>query len=244
MAGMIGLRRLLIVGDSLAGGPPHLCYPHLVAERLSDWWVRWVSLPGKTLRILGKALADSLPLYQPDVVVFQGGGNDLLIPYLAERGGKCGLLARALQRGGNLPAPEEEFGDIFRALVKASLSFSRETLILSVPCLGEDLDTRLNARRRLYNGVLESVAGELGARFLRIDLAQEREILERGRMSRYLMDDFSGFFLDPLRSLTRRGAMRLSEKRGLHLTIDGVHPNPRGAGLLAQLLLEALEGGG
>ncbi|MEJ5186799.1 MAG: SGNH/GDSL hydrolase family protein [Candidatus Geothermincolales bacterium] len=234
MAGMIGLRRLLIVGDSLAGGPPHLCYPHLVAERLSDWWVRWVSLPGKTLRILGEALADSLPLYQPDVVVFQGGGNDLLIPY----------LARVLQRGGNLPAPEEEFGDIFRALVKASLSFSRETLILSVPCLGEDLDTRLNARRRLYNGVLESVAGELGTRVLRIDLAQEREILERGRMSRYLMDDFSGFFLDPLRSLTRRGAMRLSEKRGLHLTIDGVHPNPRGAGLLAQLLLEALEGGG
>jgi len=236
------MRRLLVVGDSLAGGPTHLCYPRLAARRLSGWWVRAVALPGKTVRKLGEELAATLPLYQPDVLVLQGGGNDLLIPYLKARGGRWSLLARLLLRGGNRPASgEREFGELLRkALSLAVKTNPGSAVILSVPCLGEDPRTPLNQRRRLYNAVMEEVADELGVRLVRIDLAMEEAISGCGEVSPYLMDEFSGFFLDALRSLTPRGALRLSERRGLHLTLDGVHPNPRGAELLAELLLEAL----
>ncbi len=237
------MKRLLVVGDSLAGGLPHLCYPRLAARRLSGWWVRAVALPGKTVRKLGEELAARLPLYQPDVLVFQGGGNDLLIPYLEARGGRWSLLARSLLRGGNRPASgEKEFGELLRRALSLALKTNPGSVVIfSVPCLGEDPRTPLNQRRRLYNAVMEEVAGETGVRLARIDLAMEEVIHRCGRASPYLMDEFSGFFLDALRSLTPGMALRLSERRGLHLTLDGVHPNPRGAELLAGLLVEALD---
>lgn len=235
------MRRLLIVGDSLAGGPPHLSYPTLVAKRLPGFWMRKATLPGKTMRRLGEALAHALPLYAPQIVVFQGGGNDLLIPHLEERGGSWRMLAMALRRKGNLPALSvEEFGKAFRKAVEPALSLSMSAIVLSIPCLGEDLSTPLNDRRRLYNRVLEEVTGLLGLNVIRIDRVQEEVLREDGETSPYLMDEFSGFFLDALRSLTPEGAFRLSEKRGLRLTLDGVHPNPRGAELIANALLRAL----
>ncbi len=241
MARVMLMRRLLIVGDSLAGGPPHLCYPSLVAKRLPVFWTRVVALPGKTMRRLGEALARALPLYSPHLVVFQGGGNDLLIPHLEERGGRWRLLAMALRRGGNLPAfNEEEFERTFRKAVEPALSQPISTVVLSIPCLGEDLGTPLNERRRHYNRVLEKTAGELGLKVIRIDRIQEEILGEDGEASPYLMDEFSGFFLDPLRSLTPEGAFRLSERRGLLLTLDGIHPNPRGAEIIAEALLGAL----
>lgn len=239
-----GKRRLLIVGDSLAGGLPHLSFPAHLGRMLRDWEVRSSSRGGEVLIRVGARMLRLAALMQPDMVVLEGGGNDLLLPYLEERGGAWAAFSRNLQRGGNIPIRDEErFGQVLARLLQAASKLCPRVAVMNMTCLGEDLDSEINASRRRYNMVIGEAAASAGAELVDVASACEGALRSAPSAGTYLMDDLSGSFLDTFRCLTPGAALRLSRRRGLYLTIDGVHHNPRGASVIAATLAEAVSGG-
>lgn len=232
---------LLIAGDSLAGGLPHLSFPAHLEGMLEGWKVRASSRDGDVLSRVGARMLRLAALLQPDVVVLEGGGNDLLLPYLEKRGGGWAVLARLLRRGGNLPIEDEAlFGRTLEGVLGAAARLCPRVAVMNLTCLGEDLGSELNGRRAGYNRAIAEAAAAAGAELVDVASACDEALAEAPGASSYLMDDLSGSFLDTFRCLTPRAALRLSRNRGLHLTIDGVHPNPRGAALIAGTLARAL----
>jgi lysophospholipase L1-like esterase len=234
-------RRLLVVGDSLSGGFPHLCFPSLLASLEPSWEITVSARGGDTLLGAGNRLAELLAGARPDVVLLEAGANDLLLPYLESRGGPWKMLARRLISRGSIPANHPEaFRSLLERITRTVLQRARLVVLATIPCLGEDLRSPLNRRREEYNHVIAETAGNTGAGLADLAEPYERELQALENPAPYLLGRLSDAFLDPLRSLTPRAAFQLSGRRGLLLTIDGVHPNPRGARLMADAVAAVL----
>lgn len=235
------MKKLLVVGDSLAGGFPHLCFPAILREAAQRWHITVSAKGGDTLVGVGNRMVGLLPRLQPDGLIFEAGANDLLLPFLERRGGSWKRLVKVLVSRGNLPATQPS---AFRMLLEKFLEIMEDkvgTVVLTtIPCLGEDLATPLNRLRETYNHAIREAAEKRGARLAEAAHAFEEELAQLDNPSPYLLDEFINGFLDPLRSFTPRGAFQLSGRRGLILTIDGVHPSPRGARILAESAASAM----
>lgn len=227
-------KNVLIVGDSLSGGLPHLSFPWQL-RRVNPGWEYLVSAKGgDTLAGIGDRLDKLLGAGKYDAVIIEGGGNDIFLPYLEERGGTWRLFARAMMSRGRTPSKDiPSFSNLLARLLESALNRAARVAVTTIPCLGEDLASPLNAARKLYNDTIRGAALSRGA--LVVDFAAKyEEILSAVESpSAYLLDHFRDVFLDTLYALTPQKALVLSERRGLYLTIDGVHPNPRGAVTLA-----------
>ncbi|WP_458012479.1 SGNH/GDSL hydrolase family protein [Candidatus Solincola sp.] len=234
-------RKLLVVGDSLAGGFPHLCFPALLRQLDPSWEITVSARGGDTLLGAGNRLAELLSGRRPDAVLLVAGANDLLLPFLESRGGTWKILVKRLVSRGSVPAARPEaFRALLERVVKAARGRAGSVILASVPCLGEDLHSHLNRRREEYNRVIAETALVAGARLADLAEPYERELKRLENPSSYLLGCLSDAFLDPLRSLTPCAAFQLSGRRGLLLTLDGVHPNPRGARILAEKVAAAL----
>src|SRR5690606_24180086 len=85
--------------------------------------------------------------------------------------------------------------------------------------------------RRSYNDVIRDVAIETGCALVDAGAVFDG-YLRRCRTRNYFMNGFlNTVILDKFHCRLMGGPDQLSKKRGLHLTIDGVHLNSRGANL-------------
>jgi len=234
-------RSVLIVGDSLSGGLPHLGFPWQL-RRVNPGWEYLVSARGgDTLSGIGSRLRELLHAKAYDVAVIEGGGNDIFLPYLARRGGIWSYFARAMISRGRKPAEDlTAFRSLLEGIMQSARAGAETVAVATIPCLGEDLASPLNAKRALYNVAIREAA--LACEALLIDFGAKYEEILAAKESpgTYLLDHFRDVFLDTFLALTPQRALALSEGRGLSLTIDGLHPNPRGAIVLAGIADAAL----
>ncbi len=114
-------------------------------------------------------------------------------------------------------------------------------VITTIACVGEQMASDLNRRAAQYNEVIREAAAEEGAVLADVGKAFRRILTGLGTQSGFLMDHLSCTFADTFRCLTPRGADRLSGRRGLLLTVDGIHLNRYGARVYADTVEEALE---
>ena len=87
----------------------------------------------------------------------------------------------------------------------------------------------MNLKRILYNDAILKLASEHDC--LVADVSHEMElILKSGSQTDYLLNSLlNAMYLDRRRCQRNGGADKLSKKRNLLLTIDGVHLNSAGA---------------
>lgn len=236
-------RSVLIVGDSLSGGLPHLNFPSQL-RRLNPGWDYLVSSRGgDTLAGIGSRLQEFLVARTYDVVIVEGGANDIILPHLEQRGGIWGYFARAMMGRGRMPTRDlAAFRVLLENIQKNAQTRAEAVAVTTIPCLGENLASQLNATRALYNQGIREAARTCGALVIDFGVKYE-ELLEAEEFpSDYLLEHFRDVFLDTFQALTPQKALVLSERRGLFLTIDGLHPNPRGAAILAGTVDTALRG--
>ncbi|MBC7248629.1 MAG: SGNH/GDSL hydrolase family protein [Actinobacteria bacterium] len=226
--------KVLIVGDSLSGGLPHLSFPWQL-RRVNPAWEYLVSARGgDTLAGIGNRLKGFWDAGKYDAVMIEGGGNDIFLPYLEGRGGIWRRFARAMMaRGRQTSGDIAAFRDLLARILEGALARTAGVIVTTIPCLGEDLGSQLNATRVLYNQAIREVAGSYGAVLADFGAAYEEILPAAGTPGLYLLEHFRDVFLDTFHALTPHKALALSERRGLFLTIDGLHPNPRGATTLA-----------
>jgi lysophospholipase L1-like esterase len=235
------MKKLLIVGDSLAGGLPHLSFPAVLAKMLPDWEIKARGKGGDTLAGISKRMEHLLPLYKPEVAILEAGANDVTLPLMKRRGGKWKRLAESIEKRGSVPADSlESFSDLYSRTIERIKEETSHIIVTTIACLGEDLNNRANGFRTRYNEVIREVAHERGVWLADTGKAFEKILKGTENPSGFFMDKFRFTFTDNLHVLTPRGSNRLSARRGLILTIDGAHLNVLGARTYAETIRESL----
>lgn len=235
------MKSWLIVGDSLAGGLPHNSFPAVLEKMLPGCTVRASAAGGDTLAGIVARAQRLLARSQPDVLVLEAGTNDVLLPLLKGRGGRWRLFVRMLERRGSVPAADgAAFRELYsRAVAGAMRQGVGAVVLVTIACVGEDLASEANRIREEYNAAIRDIGAEHGARIADAGRRFEELLSRAAPPGGYVFGGFGSMFTDTLHCLTARGSHRLSERRGLILTIDGVHLNPLGAGVYAEEVLAA-----
>lgn len=235
------MRKLLIVGDSLAGGLPHISFPVVLAKMVSGYEFTVSSVAGDTLAGIGGRIRDLVPRHNPDVLVIEGGGNDIGLPILKSRGGNWKKLAERFEkRGGKAADDAHSFESNYSEILESIHDYRLNIVVTTIGCIGEDPENGLNSLREEFNEVIRGVAQRFGAEVADVGRVFERVLAKVDRPSRYLMGNLNNAFSDTFHMLTPNRAYRLSARRGLVLTVDGAHNNPYGAMIYAESIREAL----
>lgn len=232
---------MLIVGDSLTKGHPGASYIHFLKQGLPDVRIKSDGRGGRTLRDTALILPALLKKHRPDLLVIETGTNDLLLPFLKERGGKGRSRSQMKIIDGRVPFSNPvQFRTVYASCLRMLSAWGLEApFLITIACLGENPGTRLNRKRRMHNEVIRDLCVHHEAHL--IDPASRfEEILNREpEPGRHLPDD-PGNIHDRLLKKLSSVSDSLSRKRGLRLTVDGVHLNRRGAAIYAQTVLKSL----
>ena len=135
--------------------------------------------------------------------------------------------------------------DEFRACYRAALDFlcsNARRVIAAPPVLrGEHLESHLNRRLAVLAGLIQEVTAE----YERAEFLDLRAAFARALAGRPISDHVSR---NPFRVLLDALTLRTDEQidakaveRGLYLTLDGVHLNSAGAGLVAEAFARPIE---
>jgi lysophospholipase L1-like esterase len=238
------MKDLLIVGDSLAGGLPYLSFSAQLKGMLHDWRITSDAAGGDTLAGINARLERLLIGHEPDVLVIQAGTNDILLPALESRGGLCRRLVRRIEACGSIPTTGlEDFRDLYSSTLESATKAAGHILVITIACIGERVESDLNRRGAQFNEIIREIVASHGASLADVGKAFRGILSGLETQSGFLMESVSCTLTDTFRCLTPRGADRLSGRRGLVLTMDGVHLNRCGARLYAETVAAALEAG-
>ena len=219
--------KILFVGDSITQGS------------LGESFVNKIKLePNVTITNLGCNGDTMLVVFQKlmlhldkksdyDIVVIQGGYNDLLLPYFKEKSKIFQMAADSQIKRGIIPTSFENWENLLKTNIqKVKELFSGKIILVNIGCLGENLTTALNQKRENFNKIIQKIVTEENL-FL-ADIQQE--------FDGYLKDKKAAdYCLDSFWAVTVFDYLRKS-RRNLFLTIDGVHLNNKGAELVANCL--------
>ncbi|MBN1290071.1 MAG: SGNH/GDSL hydrolase family protein [Actinobacteria bacterium] len=231
------MKRIQIVGDSLAGGPPLINFTKVLDGMLDDYTVCADFVGGDPLAGVSKRLHGLLGGLRADVVVIEAGINDVLLPVLRDRGGIWAVLAGRILKRGNPPAEDiHDFKTLYSDTINKVKSAVPALVITTITCVGEDLDSGPNKTRKDLNAVISELAGEHGVILADTGAAFDEVLGREERPSPYFQDKLHGAFTDSLYTFSERGLDRICGRRGLKLTIDGVHFNREGACLFASTI--------
>ncbi len=231
---------LMLLGDSLSAGNLGIPYSRYLSFS-ADSRIANHGIDGDTLRGVLLRIENALNSDKPDAVLLGIGGNDILLPKMAARGGTWTAFVEEMIASGAVPTSDpEEFETLFARLIRVSADAKPERIIVTtIPPLGENLESPWNRLRENLNRRIRRVAAAAGkdenpaVRLADTANAFEEVLRQRTVRSDWFFGDPKDFITDKRRMRREKGAVMLSEERGLYLTMDGVHFNERGAELFA-----------
>lgn len=237
--------RLLFIGDSITEGITGIGYVPRVKKIMPYAEIENLGLGGDTLIGITNRLIEHLKVDSNyDGILIEAGHNDLLVPVLEKQTIPYRVTALTLKARGSTPIDDvEAFEKIYRTTLKAVGQLTKaKCFVTTLSCMGEDLSTAINFKRALYNKAISKVASEMAESVTLIDVGKKFDDFLSGKTTtEYLLDDFfSNFVKDAHNNISEEAAKELSLKRGLFLTIDGVHLNKIGSDLYSEIIYSAL----
>ncbi len=231
---------ITLIGDSLTAGNlgiPYSRYLNLPDDAL----ILNRGRDGDTVQGIFGRLEDTLRVDGPDVLVIQVGANDILLPEMAARGGDWTAFVNEMTDRGSLPAADIGiFGEIYTNLIEMASAWGTDRVVcLTIPPVGENLASERNQKRLEYNKRIRTAADSAGAAVADVAAEFEKE-LKIMTTSDWFFGEPADFTADVRKVRRGKGAMKLSEERGLYLTMDGAHLNEKGADLMGQVISRAI----
>jgi lysophospholipase L1-like esterase len=174
---------------------------------------------------------DSIIDCQPDFVVILVGTNDVtatLSPALAR-------ISRLTRRSPQPPSAEFYKYNMLMIINMLKERTAAKIALVSLPVLGEDLESTPNQRTRDYNALLKQIADEEQVGYLPVHELQEEYLTEAQHTGGRPYE--SGGILS-VKALIRHYLLRqsldeISRKHHFLLLTDGIHMNSRGATFIA-----------
>jgi lysophospholipase L1-like esterase len=231
--------RILCLGDSLTAGILGISWLEILRDRPALRSCELINAGENGFTMAG--LASRLTAYLekedvPDILVLEGGANDILLPHMQSAGRAWDPFIRKLRRHGSRPAASlpdfsRTLAGIYETAERAGIG---KVVCCTIPCLGEDLESPLNRRREEYNRILRE-SSDLVA-----DAAAAFEAVLRPLPPSSYLFQTPEELQEDAQTLSNRGEEPLCGSRGLHLTIDGAHLNGRGARIFAETVAKSL----
>ena len=229
--------KLLFIGNSITKGEIGESFVDLFKEQYPDWIIKNAGENGNTLKNVSDRIAGEIENSDYDFIIIEAGYNDILLPYLDKKGLLFRFAFRYLVRKGLRPVGPEKFQVKLSQMVAFIQSKTNSKIILTtLGCINENLSSEVNSSRIGYNDLIVKVANEHNC--LIADIAQEMEsLLKNSNQTDYLLNNFlNSVYFDKRRCKTSGGPDKMSAKRNLSLTIDGVHLNSAGAMIYKQAI--------
>lgn len=235
--------KILVIGDSIVAGNLGVSFVSRLKTVMPGAKIINHGVDGETLlNICERLLADLQTCTDYDAVILQGGYNDILMPSFLQKGKLFGFAYRRQFKNGRIPVAGSNSFELVLddTLFAARKIYKGRIILLTMGCISENLDTATNRQCNLYNAAIRNVAQRY-----RLTIADAGacfdEALQQGPNTAYCLDSFWAVTLtDRFISKLKYGAAWLSRRRGLRLTIDGVHPNARGGAIMGDTILKAL----
>ena len=230
--------KILFLGNSITKGEIGQSFVDLFRNEYPGWIIKNAGVNGDTLKNISDRVASEIetnPGY--DFIVIEAGYNDIILPYLDTKGLLYRFALRYLYRRGRRPVKPEKFQIKYAQMISFIQSKSNSTIILTtLGCINENLSSIVNLRRAYYNDSIVKIAKDY--RCIVADISQEMEsVLRSGSQTDYLLNSIlNSMYFDRRRCQSNGGADKLSRKRNLLLTIDGVHLNSAGAMIYKQTI--------
>lgn len=223
--------KILFIGDSLIRGSVGVNWVKRLAIKNKEWSVENAGVNGDTLIKIKQRLDKKLENNNYDVIFFQAGINDLLIPAMVDKGflfrqARKYLLAKGYDPVSGPAAFEKTFRQAINDIKKKT---SATIILTTLSSINERLESSLNKKRCAYNHIIRDVAIETGCSLVDAGALFDG-YLRRCRTKDYLLESFlNTTFYDKFQCSFLGCADYLSKKRKLHLTVDGLHLNTMGA---------------
>jgi len=227
--------KILFIGDSITNGKLGASFVKLIAQSDAEIQITNLGKDGETLNIIVDRLLNHLKVESGyDYLVFQGGYNDIILPFFNTKGDLFSRVYEQQIQNGFIPLTSS---NDFSEFLKTNISdirrlFNGKIILLTIACVGEDLNSELNRQRNEFNDIIKNVAADDNIYLADTQIEFDKFLIGKTQAAYCLDNLWSVIWWDKL----RKDPDKLSKKRNLYLTIDGVHLNNRGAEIFAKCI--------
>ncbi len=220
--------RIGFFGDSLTSGVPGSSYVALLREQFPNYTLLNFGKPNDTVVSLHRRIS-TMRFEEPlDLAFLWIGVND--VPQTDGWLYHAFHTLLAQRRARDM----DEFRACFRAMLQRLCDLAGRVFVAPPALKGEDLDNPWNRRLANLAGLIKEVTAECDrAEFLDLRAAFARELPKRSG-AEYVSRNPFRVLLDALTLRADGQIDAKSTKRGLFLTLDGIHLNSAGAKLVAE----------
>jgi len=230
--------RVLFIGNSITRGEIGESFIDLFRADYPDWEIKNAGINADTLKNISDRITHEISICtEYDYIIIEAGHNDVILPFLRKKGFLFQLALKHLQKKGRKPLNQGDFKSEYIKVINLIKTKTNAKIILTtLSCINEDLSSYVNKIRSDYNHLIRNIADYNDC--LLADISQEFDsILNSNIQTNFLLDRFiDTVYFDSKKCQKIGGADKLSKKRKLQLTIDGVHLNSIGANLYKQTI--------
>ncbi|MEV4354131.1 SGNH/GDSL hydrolase family protein [Nonomuraea sp. NPDC004186] len=225
--------KMICLGDSITRAQVSADYVAMLRSRLPEATVINAGVNYEPSSETVKRL-DDVVSQDPDVVTVLIGTNDA-------NSTLSGTLAKTLRKRWKLsadPTPEAYAANLTTIARRLQDETMARVAMLSLPVIGEELDSVSVRRAAEYSEIVRRVAAAEGVTYLPLNERMTAYLEERGRAPgiRYQAEGRLAQTAAMQHFLLGRSLDAISKGRGLQLTTDNIHLNSRGAAMIADLI--------
>ncbi|WP_144703032.1 SGNH/GDSL hydrolase family protein [Fictibacillus phosphorivorans] len=211
--------RIGLIGDSLTEGRPGVSFFKLLQKQYPHMTFVNLGKPGESVKSLHSRLTKK-KLETFDLAFLWIGVNDVYSKLLS-------VQAQPVAED------HEEFKAYYQKILECVISSSKVVITVTPAIVGEDLNNVSNQEIKQLNTLITSIAHKhTNVSILNLHTVFENH-LSSIKSSDYISTKVLTVMKDVLFYKKTSRIDQLSKKRGLHLTLDGIHLNSKGAQIVA-----------
>ncbi|MFJ7734683.1 SGNH/GDSL hydrolase family protein [Lysinibacillus sp. NPDC097231] len=220
--------KIACIGDSLTEGRPGVSFFKLLTTKHQHIEFDNLGKPGETVKSLHIRLEKSKLDSYYDLIFLWIGVNDVYSKLLK-------VQAQPVTKN------HLEFKANYLNVLEMILGSAKHIVLVSPAIVGEEMENAPNVELKDLSSIIQSISSKYAnVSFLNMQEVFENH-LENVNSSDYLNTNVMRVMKDVLFYKNPLRINRLSQKRGLHLTLDGIHLNSKGAAIVAEEYTAVIE---
>jgi len=236
-------KKVLIIGDSITEGILGINYVDMLQNEYENAQFCNRGLGGDTLYGISNRLIQEIAKNKYDIIIIEAGHNDIILPIMKKMNVLYKLTYHSIVKRGSIPITDPfEFEKNYKeTITKIKSLCNSQIIITTLSCLSEDLNSSTNKKREQFNYIIRKISSEYNCILADVGKLFDDRLLNVNNSKQFLGNYFNVFLFDAMKTKTVEGAMSLSDKRNLMLTVDGVHINSEGAKIYFDVIKSCLK---
>ena len=226
--------KVAFLGDSITEGIPGVSFVNLIIDKHDDYEIINYGRGGDTVSSLYRRIKKIKDLRSTDVFVLFVGVNDVYSKLTRKYKVLKFLRRQVWARNA------AEFEKQYAKLLNFVSAFNKKIIVVSPSLIGEDVSNKWNQQLLLYTKIIEQLCTNydsisyIDIRTKFIDKLEDKEV------SQFLPFSLYDVVQDVVTLDTPEKVDDKSVERGLHVTLDGIHINSKGATIIAEEITKQL----